>query len=204
MTTFQIPTPCAADWNGMNPSGDGRHCATCGTTVVDLLSVTPIEEQRLLARMTRQIDAGARICVHARTNGDGFLMPPPRRRRLLTNGLAGIMAVAIAGCTGSGPTTSATTVIQPAPAVSTSPGQPPGSAPSQAATGAPDLSASAPAPVPAPAPAPALPTNGVPMVHIRITGMLVRPPASGANQATGAPTDTRSAEPVAPQAASSP
>jgi hypothetical protein len=215
MTPLHIPLPCSADFNAMPADGRGRRCGTCSTVVVDLVGIPALEERALLSELLREVDAGRRVCVHARTDAAGVLQPPPRHRRLLTNGLAGLMAMAIAGCQGSGPaiapatTPTASATADPVAITSAQPTA--ASAPATAATissaGAATPASAAPAGAPSAAtvvPLAAAPTP-VPMVQVRTTGMLARPPAaasapaSGAAPASAAPADTPPQEPVSPQ-----
>jgi hypothetical protein len=100
--TVRIPSPCHEDWNRMTPNERGRHCAACDKTVVDVTRMGPRGGGEYLRRLPAELAAGAKVCVHAHADARGRLLSPAQRR-LLTNGLAAVLAVAIAGCTGNGP-----------------------------------------------------------------------------------------------------
>ncbi|MBA2481912.1 MAG: hypothetical protein H0V44_14700 [Planctomycetes bacterium] len=100
--TVRIPSPCHEDWNVMTPNQRGRHCAVCDKTVVDVTRMGPQAGAQYLRRLPSDLAAGAKVCVHAHADARGRLLSPVRRR-LLTNGLATVLAVTLAGCTGSGP-----------------------------------------------------------------------------------------------------
>jgi hypothetical protein len=40
---INIPNPCSQSWDEMTPSGNGRHCAHCSTTVIDFTAWTDKE-----------------------------------------------------------------------------------------------------------------------------------------------------------------
>ncbi len=45
--TISIPSPCHEDWGAMTPNAQGRHCASCATTVADF---TRLSDAELVAR----------------------------------------------------------------------------------------------------------------------------------------------------------
>lgn len=45
--TISIPKPCHEDWSAMTPQTDGRHCASCATTVADF---SRLSDAQLIAR----------------------------------------------------------------------------------------------------------------------------------------------------------
>ena len=96
---LRIVSPCAADWNAMTPTTVGRHCAACGKDVVDLTCLSPLERTAALERITRDIVGGRQVCVRASATSDGWLT----YRRLLTNGIAAMLAMTFSGCQGEGP-----------------------------------------------------------------------------------------------------
>ena len=68
---LQIPEPCYENWDTMQPTGCGRHCAACEKTVVDF---TTFSDELLLAWLKR--NAGQAIC--------GRLQPSQINRPLVT------------------------------------------------------------------------------------------------------------------------
>jgi len=106
MTDLRIATPCHESWDGMSRQPHGRHCAACDQTVVDLGGLATEAFTPALQAVHERIAAGGCVCIRAPVDAQGRLQgraPRRRRRLLLTNGLAGITAVALAGCQGSGP-----------------------------------------------------------------------------------------------------
>ena len=110
MTDLLIPKPCHENWDAMTPRDDGRHCASCSKTVVDLTGLDAEAGARALARIHAQVTAHAHICVRAPADAAGRIaLParlavvphyrprPSRSRRLLTNGLAAVLAMVVAG-----------------------------------------------------------------------------------------------------------
>jgi hypothetical protein len=97
MTALHIPTPCHETWDAMTPREGGRHCASCARTVVDLTNLRPAEGELALKRIRTQVANHAHICVRAPADHHGRLVLPSVRRRLLTNGLATVLAMVIAG-----------------------------------------------------------------------------------------------------------
>ncbi|MBA3710729.1 MAG: hypothetical protein H0W83_18135 [Planctomycetes bacterium] len=100
--TVRIPSPCHEDWSRMAPNERGRHCASCDKTVVDVTRMAPQAGANYLRRLPGELAAGAKVCVHAHADARGRLLSPVTRR-LLTNGLATVLAMTIAGCNGHGP-----------------------------------------------------------------------------------------------------
>ena len=107
MSNLRIDSPCAADWNDMRPVSGGRHCSLCAKNVVDLTCLAPAARDTELARITARVQAGERICIRAPATRDGRLLS--HSRRILSGGMAAMLAMTMAGCQGSGPETSATT-----------------------------------------------------------------------------------------------
>jgi hypothetical protein len=97
---MRIAEPCHESWNQMQPVAAGRHCAACEQTVVDLTGLAPAERRMTLATIGQQVAAGRRVCVRGRVDRDGMLAGS---RRVLTGGMAAILAMTIAGCVGNGP-----------------------------------------------------------------------------------------------------
>jgi len=100
MTDLRISTPCAADWNSMRPNAGGRHCSLCAKTVVDLTCLAPAERDIELARIATLIQAGTRVCIRTPATRDGRVLSASRR--ILTGGMAAMLAMTVAGCQGSG------------------------------------------------------------------------------------------------------
>lgn len=92
MTT--ISTPCPEDWNAMAPGAVGRRCDRCARVVIDLTRVRPSEAVAVLHGGRD----GDRVCIRARATTDGRVLLPRARRRLLTNGIAAVLALTTAGC----------------------------------------------------------------------------------------------------------
>jgi len=116
MTDLRIASPCHASWEGMTPNDGGRHCARCAKTVVDVTAMAPSAGRAFVQReLPERLARGERVCVRAHVDRAGRLLRPDLRRRLLTNGLAAVLAMTIAGCTGDGPTPGTSTAPTPAP-----------------------------------------------------------------------------------------
>ncbi len=131
-TRLHIPDPCHEDWDAMTPASRGRHCASCDKTVVDVTRMAPPVAVRYLEQVRTALPSGAHVCVRAHADRAGRLLAPSATRRLLTNGLAAVIAMTIAGCQGEGPKVAQPTA-QPQPtsaqAVETTPATaPPGTA----------------------------------------------------------------------------
>ncbi|HYE07612.1 MAG TPA: hypothetical protein VEL07_18990 [Planctomycetota bacterium] len=100
---LRIATPCHEDWSGMTPNGPGRHCASCDKTVVDLTALTPAASSVAMVGLADRVRAGEHLCVRAHADASGGLRATRARRRLLTNGMAAMLAMAMAsGLTGCG------------------------------------------------------------------------------------------------------
>ena len=95
-----IASPCHEDWNGMTPRTSGRHCAACDQVVVDLTDLGTAERRERLKTIAATVATGGRVCVRGRIERDGALAGS---RRVLTAGVAVILAMTIAGCQGDGP-----------------------------------------------------------------------------------------------------
>ncbi|MBA2481176.1 MAG: hypothetical protein H0V44_10985 [Planctomycetes bacterium] len=102
-TRLHIPKPCHEDWAAMHPNERGRHCASCDKTVVDVTRMGVGQVRAFMSDLQRTLPAGAQVCVRAYADPRGRLIAPSAARRLLTNGLAAMLAMTMAGCGGSGP-----------------------------------------------------------------------------------------------------
>lgn len=100
---LRIPEPCPESWNAMTPAGDGRHCAKCNKVVADVTQMRPAAAVLFLGEMRAGLLSGQQACVRANVDRSGRLLAPGVTRRLLTNGLAAVIAVTMAGCNGDGP-----------------------------------------------------------------------------------------------------
>jgi hypothetical protein len=95
MTTLRIASPCHESWDAMTPDRGGRHCASCDKTVVDVSAMAPAAARGFLDHeLPARLGRGERVCVRAHADRSGRLLRPGVRRRLLTNGLAGMLALA--------------------------------------------------------------------------------------------------------------
>lgn len=66
---IQIPEPCPADWNTMQPgSGVSRHCESCNRAVHDLSRLTPREVRRLVGQ------TNGSFCARVTHHADGTLL----------------------------------------------------------------------------------------------------------------------------------
>lgn len=105
MTSLRIADPCHESWDGMTPNREGRHCAACDKTVVDVTAMAPAAARAYLAQeLPAKVQRGERVCVRAHADRSGRLLRGGVKRRLLTNGLAAVLAMAMADYTGFGPT----------------------------------------------------------------------------------------------------
>lgn len=100
MTDLRITSPCAADWNAMSPVSGGRHCSLCAKTVVDLTCLAPSQHEVELARIATLVQAGKRVCIRTSATRDGRVLSASRR--ILTGGMAAMLAMTVAGCQDSG------------------------------------------------------------------------------------------------------
>jgi hypothetical protein len=99
MTDLRIASPCHESWDAMTPDGRGRHCAACAKTVIDVTAMAPDEGRAFVAReLPARLSRGERVCVRAHADPRGQLLRPGIRRYLLTNGLAAMLALSLAGC----------------------------------------------------------------------------------------------------------
>ncbi len=102
MSDLHIPTPCHESWDGMTPAMNGRHCATCNHTVLDVTSMPVAQGRQVLAEVASTLQtSGKRICVRAHATPAGRLVVG--RRKLLTPALVTLLACAMGGCVGEGP-----------------------------------------------------------------------------------------------------
>ena len=81
LAVFQLPDPCAEDWDAMTPTGQGRrHCDTCAHEVFDLSYLSHAEIRALVFERTK------RVCVRFYERKDGTLVTadctPARDRRM--------------------------------------------------------------------------------------------------------------------------
>ena len=97
---MHIATPCHEAWDRMAPRDAGRHCAVCDKTVVDLAALPVAARRERVAALTREARQGARLCVRGVVERDGALAGS---RRVLTGGMAVLLAMTLAGCMGDGP-----------------------------------------------------------------------------------------------------
>jgi hypothetical protein len=99
-TPLQINKPCHENWGAMTPNERGRHCASCDKTVVDLTVMPAVEARAFMNDLGDKLrsKSGEHVCVRAHADTSGRLMKPGARRLLLTNGLAAILAMSMAGC----------------------------------------------------------------------------------------------------------
>ena len=103
MSELHIPTPCQESWDAMTPTADGRHCASCNHAVIDLTIMSVTAGQRVLNDVKRAAkhDQHPRTCVRGHVDPSGRIVVG--HRRLLTQGLAAMLACTLAGCAGDGP-----------------------------------------------------------------------------------------------------
>ena len=106
MTDLNITTPCAAEWNSMSPVAGGRHCSLCAKTVIDLTCLGAAERDTELSRIAILVRGGNRVCIRTSATRDGRVLSASRR--ILSGGMAAMLAMAVAGCQGSGNETAAT------------------------------------------------------------------------------------------------
>ena len=97
---MHIASPCHENWNTMTPRDAGRHCLACDQVVVDLTGLKTAERRDRMSQISSAITSGKRVCVRGRLDRDGMLAGS---RRVLTGGMAMILAMTIAGCQGDGP-----------------------------------------------------------------------------------------------------
>ena len=90
---IRIESPCREDWSAMprafdREGGDGRRCAQCTTTVVDLSAVTRSRAEAMLR------ERGGTMCARVRSDdrGEAIFAAEPTRAGLLPVALAGLLA----------------------------------------------------------------------------------------------------------------
>lgn len=93
MLEFRLAHPCDADWESMRTVPGGRHCARCDRAVVDLGACAPSTSERVLADAADRLARGERVCLKAPQDAQGRIVAP-RRRRLFSNALAALLALA--------------------------------------------------------------------------------------------------------------
>lgn len=100
---LHIRSPCHEVWDGMTPVAQGRHCASCNHTVIDVASMPVTEDRRMLDEVASTLhhDPSQRTCVRAHVAPSGRLVAG--RRKLLTHALGAMLASSMAGCGGDGP-----------------------------------------------------------------------------------------------------
>ena len=105
MNPLRIAEPCHESCEAMTPDVRGRHCAVCAKTVIDVTAMAPAERRAFIAdELPARLARGERVCVRAHADARGRLLRPGARRYLLTNGLAALLAVSMAGCGDEPPT----------------------------------------------------------------------------------------------------
>lgn len=52
---ISIPNPCSQNWDKMAPSGNGRHCAHCSTTVIDFTTWTDADLYNFFAKREEHV-----------------------------------------------------------------------------------------------------------------------------------------------------
>ena len=97
---MRIANPCHADWHQMTTVGAHRHCSVCNQLVIDLTPLPPAALRSRLDTIADTVASGGRVCIRGRLDRDGMLAGS---RRVLTSGMAMILAMTIAGCQGDGP-----------------------------------------------------------------------------------------------------
>jgi len=96
---LRIAEPCHESWDAMTPTSHGRHCASCDKTVIDVTAMSPAEATAYLHQQApSRLARGERICVRARADRQGAIQRPGIKRRMLTNGMA-VMLAAVSGFT---------------------------------------------------------------------------------------------------------
>ena len=97
MSDLAIVTPCPVDWDAMTPRDEGRHCAACDRVVIDVCSRSEAEQRRLFDEMRAAVARGERVCARVRRTPQGYVIEPRPApgtgRRVLTNGMAAMLAV---------------------------------------------------------------------------------------------------------------
>jgi hypothetical protein len=104
MSQLHIDSPCHEDWSRMTPTERGRHCAKCSKEVLDLTKSSASAARREMAAIQERLQSqpAMHVCVRGENDGRGRVLTPAHRR-LLTNAFAAMVAMTVAGCTGSGP-----------------------------------------------------------------------------------------------------
>ena len=162
MAELRIDTPCHEEWERMTPTERGRHCASCDREVFDLTGESAEVGRRMMREVRQRIDRdpAAHVCVHGEDDGRGRLLTPSRRR-LLTNALTGMLAMAVAGCAGIGPelkpARDAARTEEPRPTVTVSAQQPRAPEPLAQTAAEPAAQPAVEAPVREPEPKPQVP-----------------------------------------------
>ncbi len=74
--SMRVASPCSERWEDMLPRGEGRHCASCEKTVVDLTRVTRRQAEQLVR------EKGGALCVRLAEDERGELVFRSERKRL--------------------------------------------------------------------------------------------------------------------------
>ena len=98
--SMHIAKPCHEDWERMTAQDRGRHCDACDKTVIDVTAMTPGDSARYLSTLAEITATGQRVCVRAQVSKSGAIRPNWSTQRLLTNGIAAVLAMTVAGCSG--------------------------------------------------------------------------------------------------------
>lgn len=92
MSDLRIDHPCTANWAAMTPVPGGRHCSACDLDVQDLSELAGPALSTVTERITSAVAGGQRVCVRLRK------APSKARRRILTAGMAALLAMTVSGC----------------------------------------------------------------------------------------------------------
>lgn len=92
---IEIRNPCEERWETMPRLGEGRFCARCERTVVDLSRLTRAQAEARVARAT------SRVCLAIRRDArthEAIFRPEPARAPHWVGGLVAVAALGGAGC----------------------------------------------------------------------------------------------------------
>lgn len=86
--SIRVENACHEDWSAMRPSGEGRHCGRCDSTVIDLSRVTRSQAESIIR------SHGGKVCgrVRATERGEAVFAPEPVRTGLVPVAIAGLLA----------------------------------------------------------------------------------------------------------------
>ena len=91
---FRVAEACEEPWSEMEPRGEGRHCASCARTVIDLSVLTRSQAEARGRRAT-----GERLSVRlAMSADDEAVFLPPRSRAPRWAGGVVLASALAAGC----------------------------------------------------------------------------------------------------------